>query len=499
MREKSSRTHDVFVSYSSKDRTWVDAACAMLERHRIRCWIAPRDITRGDEWGAAIIKGLNGSQIMVLIFSGHANASGQVRREVERAISQGMTVLPVRVEDVLPDGAMEFALGNRHWLDAFTPPVERQMEILARSVKTLLANDAEPVAPIPPVSPPSDVPPTRRPPWVWPSVVVGGLMLGLLAAWLGGVFNIAGPARGHEDSKSATVSVPSQANVAPGSSSNAVESSARSLVGKSPVSAAASREKLPKAAPRPATGADSTVPPKLITNSIAMKLVLIPAGTFRMGSPDREGNTDEHPQHEVRITRPFYLGVTEVTRGQFRLFVDETGDKTDAEKEGKGGGGWNEEARQFEENPRFTRQNPGFEQTDQHPVVNVSWNDAQEFITWLSQKEAKTFRLPTEAEWEYACRAGTKTAYFCGDDAENLAAFGNIADATAKEKYPEWTWSIAARDGYVYTAPVGRFRANPFGLYDLHGNVWEWCQDGYDAGYYKRSPVDDPPGPSDAS
>jgi hypothetical protein len=134
MREESSRTHDIFLSYSSKDKNWADAACAVLERRGVRCWIAPRDITPGDEWGAAIIKGLNSSRIMVLIFSGHANDSGQVRREVERAISQGMTVLPVRIEDVRPEGAMEYALGNTHWLDAFTPPVQQQMESLARSV-----------------------------------------------------------------------------------------------------------------------------------------------------------------------------------------------------------------------------------------------------------------------------------------------------------------------------------------------------------------------------
>ena len=200
MREESSRTHDVFLSYSSKDKTWADAACAVLERHRVRCWIAPRDITPGDEWGAAIIKGLNGSRIMVLIFSGHANASGQVRREVERAISQGMTVLPVRVEDVRPEGAMEYALGNRHWLDAFTPPIERHLELIARSVKTLLDHDPEsPAAPeqakpnavapakLPPVSP------TGRPLWMWTSVVVGVLMLGLIAAWLGGVFKVKTP------------------------------------------------------------------------------------------------------------------------------------------------------------------------------------------------------------------------------------------------------------------------------------------------------------------
>jgi hypothetical protein len=192
MREESSRTHDVFLSYSSKDKAWADAACAVLERHRVRCWIAPRDITPGEEWGAAIMKGLNGSRIIVLIFSDHANASEQVRREVERAISQGMTVLPVRVEDVRPEGTMEYALGNRHWLDAFTPPVEQQLEKLARSVKTLLDHEPETTpGGEPPIT--GMNPQTRRPPWVWPSVVVGVLMLGLLAVWLGGVFKAKTP------------------------------------------------------------------------------------------------------------------------------------------------------------------------------------------------------------------------------------------------------------------------------------------------------------------
>jgi hypothetical protein len=143
MGQESSRGYDVFLSYSSKDKTWADAACAVLERERIRCWIAPRDISPGEEWGAAIIKGINGSRILALILSGHSNASGQVRREVERAISRGMPVLPIRIEKVLPEGAMEYALGNTHWLDVFEPPVERQLELIARSVKALLANDAE--------------------------------------------------------------------------------------------------------------------------------------------------------------------------------------------------------------------------------------------------------------------------------------------------------------------------------------------------------------------
>ncbi|HET6423273.1 MAG TPA: toll/interleukin-1 receptor domain-containing protein [Planctomycetaceae bacterium] len=136
--------YDVFLSHSSKDKQWADAACAVLEKHRVRCWIAPRDILPGDEWGAAIVKGIHASRMMVLIFSGNANASAQVRREVERAISRGQTVLPLRIENVPPDGALEYALSNTHWLDAFTPPVENQLTRLAQSVRALL--DAAPAA-----------------------------------------------------------------------------------------------------------------------------------------------------------------------------------------------------------------------------------------------------------------------------------------------------------------------------------------------------------------
>ena len=126
MGEELIRTHDVFLSYSSKDKTWADSACAVLEQHRIRCWIAPRDITPGDEWGAGIIKGLNASRVMVLIFSDHANASSQVRKEVERAISKELPVLAFRIQNVAPKDAMEFNLSNIHWVDAFTPPVEHR-------------------------------------------------------------------------------------------------------------------------------------------------------------------------------------------------------------------------------------------------------------------------------------------------------------------------------------------------------------------------------------
>jgi formylglycine-generating enzyme required for sulfatase activity len=248
-------------------------------------------------------------------------------------------------------------------------------------------------------------------------------------------------------------------------------------------------------------------------DGVKLKMVLIPAGEFLMGSRESaedtaalfnktydgnllkaEGFADEHPQHRVRITRPFYLGAYHVTRGQFRRFVADTGYKTDAEKGGISG--WNPDKNQFEFNEKYSWRNTGFEQTEEHPVVDVSWNDAVEFCKWLSRKEGKTYRLPTEAEWEYACRAGTPTRYYSGDDPETLANVGDVADATFELKFPGGRYTIKACDGYVFTAPVGSFKPNAFGLYDMHGNAWQWCADWYGKEYYAASPADDPTGPA---
>lgn len=136
----------VFVSYSSKDKSWADAACAVLESKGVRCWIAPRDIAAGSEWGAAIITGIDACHAMVLIFSDNANRSPQVRREVERALSKGLAILPCRVEDVRPAGAMEYALSNTHWLDVFTPPVEQHLKRLVEAVRVVLTAGRTPAA-----------------------------------------------------------------------------------------------------------------------------------------------------------------------------------------------------------------------------------------------------------------------------------------------------------------------------------------------------------------
>jgi formylglycine-generating enzyme required for sulfatase activity len=188
---------------------------------------------------------------------------------------------------------------------------------------------------------------------------------------------------------------------------------------------------------------------KEINNSIGMKLILIPAGKFLMGSPkDEKGrdDDDDETQHEVTISKPFYLGKYEVTRGQFRKFVEAEGYETEAEQKN--------EANTWKKNERFA-------QTDEHPVVCVTWNDAKKFCAWMKAKEKKDYRLPTEAEWEYACRAWTSTRFSYGDD----PGYTNLTN---------YAWYL---DGTTH--PVGQKLPNPWGLYDMHGNVWEWCQDWY--------------------
>jgi formylglycine-generating enzyme len=267
-----------------------------------------------------------------------------------------------------------------------------------------------------------------------------------------------------------------------------------------------------EAPPAEAAGNKPDIPRRIeeTTNSIGMRLVLVPSGSFVMGNvhtPEEEakvmapyhefmqGLDSEYPCHRVEITRPFYLGAYHVTVGQFRRFVEASGYRTDAER-GKGGSGHNAKTGMPAFGRQFTWRNTGFNQTDEHPAVNISWNDAVAFCRWLAEKEGNRYRLPTEAEWEYACRAGTTTRYSSGDDPEGLARVGNVADAALRFVYSEWRSTIRANDHYLFTSPVGRFRPNAFGLYDMHGNAFQWCADWWVGNYYATCPVGDPPGPA---
>jgi hypothetical protein len=189
---------DAFISHSSKDKPTADAACAALEAAGVRCWIAPRDILPGQDWGAAIVDAIDRCRLMVLVFSADANESPQIRNEVVHAVNRGIPIIPVRIADIVPTKALAYYMDSVHWLDALTPPLEKHLQILAATVKTLLQRgtpgtaDAAPDAPTAPASQSADKPRLRRKlNWlvvgiVGVLVIVGGMLAVELAHQAGG-------------------------------------------------------------------------------------------------------------------------------------------------------------------------------------------------------------------------------------------------------------------------------------------------------------------------
>jgi len=206
---------------------------------------------------------------------------------------------------------------------------------------------------------------------------------------------------------------------------------------------------------------------------------------------------NEKPKHWVRLSRGFEIAAYETTVDQFAEFVRQTGYVTDAEKLGAAAGfhaNAEEPPEWIQIDPKYTWRQPGFSQRGDHPVVCVSWNDAQAYCRWRSERDGQRYRLPTEAEWEYAARAGTDTWYSWGDSPDAAYEHANVADASLERKHAQTTMyqrSIGLNDdrysdGFAFTSPVGNYRANPWGLHDVHGNVWEWCQDIFEEDHYAK-------------
>jgi len=310
------------------------------------------------------------------------------------------------------------------------------------------------------------------PPWIWP-VVLGALVLGLLIWWAPAVLTLK-----TQDGVIVVENVPGNATAFKEPAATqppALPAPAAPAAGAPSPIAGPERVAQASAARAPAAPAPPRPPEQLTSKTTGMKLLRIEGGEFMMGSPDddKEAQRDEKPQHKVQVS-PFYLGVTEVTQEQFQNVTGNNPSwfsSTGASKEQVAG-----------------------RDTGRLPVEFVSWFDAVGYCNALSDKDRLTayyeiagadvqvpdpngsgYRLPTEAEWEYACRAGTTMKFSFGDDPSNLGQYAWYSDNSSSMPHP-----------------VGLKRPNAFGLYDMDGNVWEWCQDWYAKDYYQRSPVDDP-------
>jgi formylglycine-generating enzyme required for sulfatase activity len=223
------------------------------------------------------------------------------------------------------------------------------------------------------------------------------------------------------------------------------------------------------------------------------EMVPLLPGEFMMGSApgeeEREGvpaasRGVSEPQVRVRITYPLAMGKYEVTRGEFAAFVRATKHVSMPSCQTLGFDG------KSVERPGLSWRNPGFPQTDRDPVVCVTWDDARLYADWLQQTTKKAYRLPTEAEWEYAARAGTPLARYWSDGRDGTCRHANVADLTAAQAL---NWQVTAQavfnctDGYAFTAPVGKFQPNVFGLHDMLGNVWEWVGDCWNGSHLRAS------------
>lgn len=214
---------------------------------------------------------------------------------------------------------------------------------------------------------------------------------------------------------------------------------------------------------------------RLPDGSQGPEMVWIEGGEFSMGDIQGSGDEDEQPVHSVLVNR-FAMGRYEVTVGEFRRFVEDTGYQTDAEKQ-------NSCYSWVGDDSKKNWHNLGFSQNDTHPVVCVSWNDATAYTKWLTEKTGHQYRLPTEAEWEYAARAGIATSRYWGNDPNDACRYANVYDNTLKQKDSlPWT-NHRCTDGYASIAPVGSFKSNAFDLFDMLGNVWELTCSQYEDKY----------------
>ncbi len=430
--------HDAFVSYSVLDKPVADAVCATLEASGIRCWIAPRDILPGMDRGEAIIDAISGSRVVILVFSSHANTSQEIKREVERAVSKGIAILPFRIENVPLSKSLEYFISVPHWLDALTPPLEKHLSILAEKVSMLLSGPTGASAQRASIIPQQKK--TNRQIGKLVKYVLGAsLILGLvLAGVIYFIYHMFYP--GLDLEKTSFVVATMDANGV--------------IKGRLPSEANVFIEDL--------------------GNGVKLEMMQIPAGNFWMGTTTQEAQRVRQEYNRIGVTteNTTYMVNSETPQGPVKVigFYMSRFEITQAQ--------WNQVAG-WERINIDLDPTPSFFSGNQRPVEQVSWREAIEFCDRVSGKIKRPYRLPSEAEWEYACRAGTATPFH----------FGETITPEVSNFNGNFPWGLAPNGLYrQQTSEAGSTAvANAFGLYDMHGNVFEWCMDPWHASY-KDSP-----------
>ena len=394
--------HDVFISYGGADKETAELVCAALERAGVRCWIAPRNTLAG-AYGRSIMEAIKAARMLVLVLSPHSDKSPNVLTEVAEAFDRKLPLIPFRLSEFVVSDELRFYIRTQHWVDAFPKPVEGHIPALLDRVKARLA----PAASVRRAD--KDIP--SRP----PGDTGAERALEKPAA--------AEPPRARTRRRTWLVSGAAAALV--------LAVAAGLYLGMRPAPAPDTvTDKAPGETPLP-KGAFRDCPE-------CPELLAVPAGKFTMGSPaaERERDATEGPQREVIFAKPFALGKYPVTFEEYDACA-----ATGACAYRPPDNGWGR---------------------GRQPVVQASWDDAKAYVAWLAKKTGKAYRLPSEAEWEYAARAGTATRYFWGDEIGRGRAACAGCGSQWDSKQP---------------APAGSFAANAFGLHDMHGNIWQWLED----------------------
>ncbi len=464
---------EVFISHSLKDKATAEAVCAKLEAARVRCWIAPRDINPGSDWAESIITALDSCRVMVLIFSSHSNTSPQVKREVQAAFEKGLTVMPFRIEDVQPNAGLKYYIGPVHWLDALTVPVERHIDKLVSLVKAFAdaASRAEQTAQVPTTAPePEPAPPAAQSAEVESEDIPVQPERGLDRASSTGIEKRAAskPGRGVLITGLALL-------VAAGAVAGwwfGLEKPRQDTARQ--VAPAAKPKADQQAAISNATKEDPW------ENSLGMKFVPVTGTQVLFSIWDTRVADFRAYAQDSGYRQQGGLGVMKVVKNNDGSY-----------------------SQKWELDADASWQNPGFSQRTDHPVVGVSWDEAKGFCDWLTKKEQasgligpdQSYRLPTDQEWSAAVGGGK---YPWGDDWPPPQGAGNYADDAFVAKLPGKGWGqVPGNDGYARTSPVGSFSENQYGLYDMGGNVWQWCEDWYRADMNETAVLEKFPGLKD--